>query len=490
MKCPKCGFVQADKNDQCKKCSHDLKAFKTKLGITTKPAFGHRSSPISHTTPSGSGPSIAAERLRGQRRRVEQDLSLEREQAEWARREQTSQIPDGRKSREVLESEALRREREQAARFETQRIALTREKERLRAERIKLEAHRELEQRRLEQERTKSEQLKLEQEKKRLELEKARAAAQREYIEQQQENERLRLEQENQRLELEQARDAAQREYDEQQLESERVKRELEELARQKERLQDAKDDEKNTTRKLVEELRAIEQETQRLEQEKLEQARQVELLAQKQDALSDRQEQFGQPTDATHKAEDFPGPGLEPPAGAAADISTDEALAPPRFAAEPATQAGSIVVPKGGFFLRAAAGIVDLGLIGLGLLFFLATGKLVFSWGMPGESGMEWSSFLLLTLPVYILTVLLAAGYFTYFHAAFGQTPGKRLFKLKVVDLEGRPPGYATAFLRFVAGLFCFLFLFMGFFWIGLDLNKQGWHDKIAQTVVIRQEG
>jgi uncharacterized RDD family membrane protein YckC len=35
-----------------------------------------------------------------------------------------------------------------------------------------------------------------------------------------------------------------------------------------------------------------------------------------------------------------------------------------------------------------------------------------------------------------------------------------------------------------FISGLA----LGMGFFWIGLDKRKQGWHDKMANTVVIRK--
>jgi uncharacterized RDD family membrane protein YckC len=28
---------------------------------------------------------------------------------------------------------------------------------------------------------------------------------------------------------------------------------------------------------------------------------------------------------------------------------------------------------------------------------------------------------------------------------------------------------------------------LFLGFFWIAIDMRKQGWHDKLANTVVVR---
>jgi uncharacterized RDD family membrane protein YckC len=33
-------------------------------------------------------------------------------------------------------------------------------------------------------------------------------------------------------------------------------------------------------------------------------------------------------------------------------------------------------------------------------------------------------------------------------------------------------------------------LVFFLGFIWVAFDKRKQGWHDKIAGTVVIREDG
>jgi uncharacterized RDD family membrane protein YckC len=54
-------------------------------------------------------------------------------------------------------------------------------------------------------------------------------------------------------------------------------------------------------------------------------------------------------------------------------------------------------------------------------------------------------------------------------------------------VRQDGQPLSFLTAFVRILAALFSACVLFLGFFWIGWDRDKQGWHDKIAGTVVVR---
>ena len=80
------------------------------------------------------------------------------------------------------------------------------------------------------------------------------------------------------------------------------------------------------------------------------------------------------------------------------------------------------------------------------------------------------------------------AGAYFTLFvYLLNGQTPGKFLFRIKIIQLDGckltiwnsfgRYGGYAASV---VTGL-------SGFFQIFWDPNRQGLHDKVAGTVVIR---
>jgi uncharacterized RDD family membrane protein YckC len=43
------------------------------------------------------------------------------------------------------------------------------------------------------------------------------------------------------------------------------------------------------------------------------------------------------------------------------------------------------------------------------------------------------------------------------------------------------------VALVRALAGAFSIIVLFLGILWIAFDHDKQGWHDKIAGTVVLR---
>lgn len=79
---------------------------------------------------------------------------------------------------------------------------------------------------------------------------------------------------------------------------------------------------------------------------------------------------------------------------------------------------------------------------------------------------------------------------YFTAFLALWrGQTPGKRLLGIRVVRLNGAPIGWWAAFERFggyAASIFTGL---LGFFQVLWDRNRQALHDKITETVVVRED-
>lgn len=67
--------------------------------------------------------------------------------------------------------------------------------------------------------------------------------------------------------------------------------------------------------------------------------------------------------------------------------------------------------------------------------------------------------------------------------------TPGKMLFRAEVVDatsLQAMSLGQAA--LRYIAYLASSVPFCLGFLWVVFDPRKQGWHDKIAGTVVIRR--
>ncbi|HET7322034.1 MAG TPA: RDD family protein [Longimicrobiaceae bacterium] len=67
------------------------------------------------------------------------------------------------------------------------------------------------------------------------------------------------------------------------------------------------------------------------------------------------------------------------------------------------------------------------------------------------------------------------------------GRTPGKRLFGIRIIRLNGKPIGWWGAFERFGGYAAGFATGLLGFFQIFWDRNRQGIHDKIAETAVIR---
>jgi hypothetical protein len=70
------------------------------------------------------------------------------------------------------------------------------------------------------------------------------------------------------------------------------------------------------------------------------------------------------------------------------------------------------------------------------------------------------------------------------------GQTPGKKLFGIRVLRLDGEPMTLWASFERFggyAAGLFTGLMGYMQVYW---DRNRQAIQDKISETVVIRDRG
>jgi len=70
------------------------------------------------------------------------------------------------------------------------------------------------------------------------------------------------------------------------------------------------------------------------------------------------------------------------------------------------------------------------------------------------------------------------------------GATPGKMLISARIVDAKAYgPPSTGKLIGRYFAYLVSIIPIFLGFLWIAFDKRKQGWHDKLAGTVVIQDE-
>ena len=94
---------------------------------------------------------------------------------------------------------------------------------------------------------------------------------------------------------------------------------------------------------------------------------------------------------------------------------------------------------------------------------------------------------FLLYVVLYLFAGLILSSVYFTYFHSATGQSIGKGLLKIKAIQTSGEPLNFKIAFIRWGGYFISGLAMYLGFLWVLFDKNKQGWHDKIAGTYVVK---
>jgi uncharacterized RDD family membrane protein YckC len=87
------------------------------------------------------------------------------------------------------------------------------------------------------------------------------------------------------------------------------------------------------------------------------------------------------------------------------------------------------------------------------------------------------------LALPVVF--AIYCAGFWTL----LGRTPGMILLGLRVVTVDGAPPGVRRSIVR-ALGYWLSSILLLGFAWIAVDPRRQGFHDKLAGTLVIYDWG
>lgn len=120
------------------------------------------------------------------------------------------------------------------------------------------------------------------------------------------------------------------------------------------------------------------------------------------------------------------------------------------------------------GFWPRTAAlwaDFIALGALGYG------TQLLVSSFPMAG--------------PISLFTLV----YFVVLWATTGRTLGLWLVGARVVRQEdGRRLGLRRSLIRMLGFLFDTATLLTGFLWVGVDRRKQGWHDKMAGSYVVRR--
>jgi uncharacterized RDD family membrane protein YckC len=90
-------------------------------------------------------------------------------------------------------------------------------------------------------------------------------------------------------------------------------------------------------------------------------------------------------------------------------------------------------------------------------------------------------------TGPGYLIYFLLGLVYFTFMWST-GATLGQRVLRLRVVDpVTKEPLSLGRSFARYLGFVISAIPLAIGLIWAAFDRRKQGWHDHMANSVVLR---
>lgn len=133
------------------------------------------------------------------------------------------------------------------------------------------------------------------------------------------------------------------------------------------------------------------------------------------------------------------------------------------------------------GFWIRVLAALIDTVWM---LILILALGWMIYG-AIYFQSGMAMQGYADMFIN-YVLPFILTIIFWNYWSA----TPGKMILGMKIVD--ARTLGKVSSgrlVVRYLGYYVSGLVLGLGLLWVAWDRRKQGWHDKMAGTLVIKQK-
>jgi len=139
--------------------------------------------------------------------------------------------------------------------------------------------------------------------------------------------------------------------------------------------------------------------------------------------------------------------------------------------------------VEYAGFWVRVGAMIIDTVLIMIVLIPLLVA---IYGWAY-----FEAANARLFAGPAdFLLSWVAPAVAVIVFWIYRQATPGKMALSIRIVDATtGSPPSTGQCVGRYFAYFVSIFPLGLGLLWVAFDKRKQGWHDKLAGTVVIRSK-
>ncbi len=139
--------------------------------------------------------------------------------------------------------------------------------------------------------------------------------------------------------------------------------------------------------------------------------------------------------------------------------------------------------LPKAGFWMRLVAAIIDAFIVFV-LQFLLGTLLALAGVAAAGQQASAGN----LAILVQLFGFALSCGYYVVFTGYCGQTPGKMALRIKVIRRDGSSLSYGRAAFREIPAKFISGIIFgIGYLMVAFDEQKQGLHDRMADTYVIK---
>jgi len=159
--------------------------------------------------------------------------------------------------------------------------------------------------------------------------------------------------------------------------------------------------------------------------------------------------------------------------------MTPDNPFAPPKT--EVADIAQPANVRYAGFWIRVLAALIDSVLIVIVTYPILIA---IYGWAYVdgGHSGFVAGP------ADFVLTWIAPAAASIVFWVYRQATPGKMAVSARIVDARtGGALTLGQSLSRYAGYFVALLPLGLGILWVAFDARKQGWHDKLAKTVVVR---
>lgn len=138
------------------------------------------------------------------------------------------------------------------------------------------------------------------------------------------------------------------------------------------------------------------------------------------------------------------------------------------------------------GFVTRLVAFVVDRALVSVSAFVALQSIEYVLSAfeinRLLGFWDLTWEGRAILMV---VITAVFSVAYDVGFWLLAGQTLGKRMMGLRVVRSDGGRLRFGNALVREMGYVISGI-LFLGYLWILFDNRRQGFHDKLARTIVV----